>query len=110
MKRSLSSAKTKHLEKLSAVNAGNLLSANADILQGAMYEEEMDEVMAVIDCHRETLVKTAQAHFDRPSRAGIVTFRAHDIPISDVLHLIPPGFVVQKDTTLHHRWKLEGQC
>ena len=46
----------KHLEKLSAVNAGNLLSANADILQGAMYEEEMDEVMAVIDRHRETFL------------------------------------------------------
>ena len=99
----------KHLEKLSAVNSGNLLSANADILQGAMDEDEMDELTAVIDKHRETLSKTAQANFDRPSRAGIVTFRAHDIPISDVVHLAPPGFCVLKDTTLHHRWKLESK-
>ena len=99
--------RARHIEKENEVNAGNLLSANADILQGAMDEDEMDDVMNVITKHRESLAKSATANFLRPSRAGLVSFRAHDIDPKDVQPLAPLGYIVSKDTVLHHRWKLE---
>ena len=99
--------RAKELEKTAEVNAGNLLSANADILQGAMDEDEMDDMQNIITKHRESLAKTAAANFTRPSMAGISSFRENDIDIKDVQPLAPLGFTVYKDTTLHHRWKLE---
>jgi hypothetical protein len=95
-------------EKESAMNAGTLLNENVDILQGAMEEDEQDEVMAVIENHREALAKTANLF--RPSRAGLVSFRPNDISTEEVEHLAPPGYRVYKDTTLHHRWKLESKA
>jgi hypothetical protein len=101
--------RAKELEKTAEVSAGNLLNANRDILQGAMDEDEMDDVMAVITKHRESLAKITAANFSRPSMAGISSFRENDIDIKDVQPLAPLGFTVYKDTTLHHRWKLESK-
>jgi hypothetical protein len=95
-------------EKESAMNAGTLLSENKDILQGAMEEDEADEVDAIITKHRENLAKTAALF--RPTRAGLVSFRPHDISCEEVSHLAPPTYRVYKDTTLHHRWKLESKA
>ena len=89
----------------SAANAGNLLSEHIDILQGAVAEDELDEIMSTIKKSREHSAKLRCAM--RPSRAGIKTFREEDISVDDVQELCPPDWVMRKDTVLHHRWKCE---
>ena len=90
-----------------AANAGNLLSEHIDILQGAVAEDELDEIMSTIKKSRVDSAKLRNAM--RPSRAGIKTFREEDIPVEDVQELCPPNWVMYKDTVLHHRWKCENK-